>query len=613
MGWVLGTFGRNPRIAHTAGIVSLILVGAGLLLLQVSVVANGLLFFLPGYALIALAALIAFAAVRQNSAASLFCLGATALFCSYIAVRVLTSPVAYVARADLYSMLAGLAVYGLTVTALTSSSRRIALIIALLAFGVCHVLVATVQFGIGHNFTVLSFLKTLPVGERARGFYENPDHLAGLLEIIGVLGLSIAWWSRRPGWVKVLVGYLSLVAYIGLALTASRGGYLSAAASLVIFAVLSLVALQAGGASLFRKYGATGLVVLVIGVAGAWLLIKQSPALEKRVAEIASVDQIRLDLWRAAIDQWKLQPLTGTGSGTYLFYGREFRVERMQMDPVVVHNDYLNLLCEYGIVGLIAFLIFFWAHLRYASKTFVRLGPKRLAAGTAPVSDRLALNIGALSATGAYIVHSMVDFNMHVPANAVLMAFVFGILADPGKSSESREPSTASRVTIPRFAIAAVGAILLFQCIRLLPGEYFAEGARIALENEDPEAAVATATEALAYEQKNPNIYFYLGRALGALADEKPRSEKRDSYYESAVAAFDKARALAPLDGYYPLDIAYAYDALGRFTEAEWMYGVARARDPRSVMMSQMYQAHLESWTKAGGKSVAAGSDSAVP
>ena len=594
----------SPWIPRLGGFAVLFLVGTALLLLQLSVEANGLLFFLPSYTLVAIAALIAFATLRLRSAAGVFCVAATAAFAGWIGIRALSSPVAYVARADLYLMLAGLVVYGLTITALSGASTRITLIIALLLFGVLHVLVATVQFGIGHNFTVFSFLKDLRVGERARGFYENPDHLAGLLEIIGILGLSIAWWSRRPGWMKVLVGYLALVAYIGLALTASRGGYLSAAASLVIFAVLSVIALQAGGASLFRKYGAIGLIVLTAAVIGGWFLLQQSSALSRRVTEIVKVDQTRLDLWRASIDQWKLRPLIGTGSGTYLYYGREFRAERMQMDPIVVHNDYLNLLCEYGAIGLAVFLIFLFAHLRHASQTFARLGPKRLAAGTLPVSDRLALNIGALSATGAYIVHSMVDFNMHVPANAVLMAFVFGILADPGKSSASNEPS-AKLSAIPQFATAAVAAVLLLQCVRLMPGEYYAERARLALDSEDPGAAVAEAKTALTWEKHNPNIYFYLGRAFGALADKKHQPVNRNSYYEAAVAAFEKARELAPLDGHYPLDIAYAYDAMGRYAEAEWMYGIARARDPRSEMMSNMYETHLEDWRKSGQTGVA--------
>jgi tetratricopeptide (TPR) repeat protein len=235
----------------------------------------------------------------------------------------------------------------------------------------------------------------------------------------------------------------------------------------------------------------------------------------------------------------------------------------------------------------------------------VQTGPRRFEAGSFLQSDRLALTIGALSAIAAYGVHSLVDFNMHIPPNALLIALMFGLLADTGVAEPSKVPSTVL-VSPLRLATAAIGLVLLVQCVRLLPGEYFAERARVALEYEDPEAAVEEANKALAYEQENPNIYFYLGRSLEALGNDKHQIDKRIAYYEAAIGAFDNARKLAPLDGFYPLDMAYAYDSLGRFAEAEWMYGIARSRDPRNEMMLQVYQTHLETWKNGAQKSVAA-------
>ena len=72
--------------------------------------------------------------------------------------------------------------------------------------------------------------------KRASGFYANPDHLAGLLEALGILGLSIACWARRSRTTRVVTGYLAawLVLKLAFAVTASRGGYLSAVVSLLI-------------------------------------------------------------------------------------------------------------------------------------------------------------------------------------------------------------------------------------------------------------------------------------------------------------------------------------------------------------------------------------------
>src|SRR5205085_9096902 len=91
---------------------------------------------------------------------------------------------------------------------------------------------------------------------------------------------------------------------------------------------------------------------------------------------------------------------------------------------------------EYGIVGGVLFLLFLAAHLHHGWRNFQRLGPRRVAISRNLASYSLALNLSALAAVAAYMVHSVVDFNLHIPANALLMAFVFGLLANPGIPSD---------------------------------------------------------------------------------------------------------------------------------------------------------------------------------
>ena len=582
----------SPWIPRLGGFVAVLLLVASLVFLQVLDAPRDLVFVLPAYGVIAIAALIAAVTLRSASPVDLFCLCASAIFFGYIILRALISPAPYVARADLYFVLAALTLYGLTLSVLTSG-RRMALIVILMAFAVLHVLVAVIQAG-GENLTWTSFLEEITRASRASGFYVNPNHLAGLLEVLGILGLSITCWSRWPSWSKVCVAYLAGTCYLGVALTGSRGGYLSVVASLILFVVLSLLVLRSGGASLLLRFGGSGLILLLAAFFALGLLIHRSGPLRRQVENIFT-DGGRTDLWRAAIEQWKLQPLVGTGGGTYLFYGRQFRAEGMQAEPVDVHNDYLHLLCEYGLVGAAGFLLFLSAHLRHAWRTFVRLGPKRVATGNTPLSDRLALNIGALCAIGAYVVHSAFDFNLHMPANALLLALVFGLVANPCMQPASEIPRPAGS-PLPRVATIALAVVLLLQCARLLPGEYYGERARTALLDEDPSMTVALAKKALVYEQENPNVFFYLGRALVALGHQKGHTEERPSLHQGALTAFEKARRLVPLDGTYPLEMALVYDEMGRFAEAEQMFNIARSRDPRSIGIVQRYEAHLESW-----------------
>jgi O-antigen ligase len=566
---------------------------------QILIGGRGLVFSLPGYGLIALAAVIAAVTLpRSRTRADVFCLCTSGIFFGYILVRSLTSPIVYAARPDLYCVLAGLAVYGVTIL-LSNATLRLTIIVSLLALAIVHVLIGIIQFTRGDNFMLIPFLQRANYGYRASGFIVCPNHLAGLLEVLGVFGLSIACWSRWPLWSKLLVGYVAGVCYAGVAMTGSRGGYLSVAASLIIFAILGLCVLGAAGKSLVLRFGIAGLAALIaVLIATAWLF-HSSAVLSERAGTIIDPKNIRLQLWTAAIEQWKLQPLIGTGSGTYRYYGRQLRDPKMQSDPIDVHNDYLHLLCEYGAIGAAGFLLFLYAHLRHGLQSFIQFGPRRAARGASPLSNRLALIMGALCAVAAYIVHSTVDFNLHIPANALLLAFVFGLIANPDikQTSETSQPAANF---LPRIALALVGAALLVQGARLFLGEYYAEHARAALRDENPSAAISFAQTALRHEQQNPDIFFYIGRASMALAHQRKQGEDRAPFQRAAVAAFEKASTLAPLDGTYPLDIASAYDEMGRFAEAERMYALARARDPRSIDVANLYQAHLESWRKAG-------------
>jgi tetratricopeptide (TPR) repeat protein len=290
-----------------------------------------------------------------------------------------------------------------------------------------------------------------------------------------------------------------------------------------------------------------------------------------------------------------LRPWLGTGSATYLYYGRQFRTERMQLDPVFTHNDYLQLLAEYGLAGAAIFLAFLASHVRAGWKNFRRLGPKRIALSSQVLSNALALNVGALVAVAALTVHSFFDFNMHIPANALLMAFVLGFLANSGvyRQTESNGPAWRSSTI---FSSAALGITLIIQSWRLLPGEYFTERARAALRDYDAPTTIIYARKGLEHEASNPDLYIYLGRARMQLAEAMRDPVARDSFYKLAIPAFEQALALAPMDERIVLELAFTYDGLRRCNEAEELYQRALTMDPRSVSLHKYYEGHADCW-----------------
>jgi hypothetical protein len=347
---------------------------------------------------------------------------------------------------------------------------------------------------------------------------------------------------------------------------------------------------------LFWKVGgAAAAIAIVLGLI-AFYGVSKSPFLSGRAQSTFETSNMRVDLWKGALEQWKLQPIVGTGSGTFMYYSRLFRTDRVQKDPIYTHNDYLNLLAEYGILSAAGLALFLGFHLRHGLQNFARLGPKRVSVSQRVLSNALALNVGALAAVSSYLVHSIFDFNLHIPANLLLMAFVFGILANDGVVRD-REPSPPGLGdNLWRGLLPVLGVLLIVQCVRLLPGEYFSERARMAVRDRQPGLGIRYARAGLERDPLNPDLHYRLGVAREQFGDAMDDMGAIASFRSDAILALEQARAIAPREEIYLMELGSVLDAAGRFEEAEWIYYEALQLDPKSISLRRYYERHLELW-----------------
>lgn len=580
--------------------VSFALLIVAFLAIQILIGGTRMVFSLPSYILIgAVGCLAIFSLRRMRPAPGTWCLSSAIIFFGYVLARAYLSPMPYIARSDLYSVLAGLVVYFYVACILTNARQRMIFLACLFALALGHALVGAIQFRDGKNFMPISWLQRYDYEWRASGFYICPNHLAGLMEALGALGLSIVCWSRVKSWKKLLVGYAVAVCYVTIILTGSRGGYLSVIFSLFVFALLSAVVLRRARGHLFWSLGGLTILaalVLAVGVAAA---VKKSSSLTSRAENTFELTNMRLYLWRSALQQWQIAPVFGTGSATYLYYGRLLRDERVQEDPIYAHNDYLNLLAEYGAVGAAGLLIFLGVHFYCGFRTFRNLGPRRVAASQRLLSNGLALNLGALTAIASYVAHSALDFNLHIPANLLLMAFVFGLLANDGMLRENEINTTVPRKWGWRLLLPGLGATLLVASVRLFPGEYFSERARAAVRDGQGAVGIRFALQGLAYDPQNPDLYLRLGMARNILGQQMENAQARASFLEQGIVALQQARELAPRDEVYALELAAALDRSRRFDEAEQVYHDAIKLDPNSHSIRRYYESHVDRWQRS--------------
>lgn len=589
--------------------VIFLLTALGLTVTQVLVGGWSPVFALPGYAVLVVAALLSWAGNLRVpvSGRAMDGLAAAALFFLYVAGRALFSPEEYLARNDLYMALAGMVMYLLAAFNLTTSKSRGLFVGFLLLLGVANCLIGAVQFTKGTEFMVSSFLTRGTYGTRASGFYGYPNHLALFLEVCVFMGLSLAFWSRWRPWVKLLAGYGALICVLGLLLTGSRGGYLGGIAGLIVFGLLSLRLVG----DFFRN---RALVLLIAGIVlfgglafGVQHFISKSAMLQERVAQNVTSNDTRLQIWKTGWQQFKLQPIAGTGSGTFRYYARQFSPQNLTSDPIHAHNEYIEVLAEYGILGIAIALMCIDTHLRSGWRLISRdLAQRSDSYSTG--GNSLALTVGAISSVAACLFHSGLDFTLHMPANLLTMAFVFGLLANPrgtheeaGAAGPAAESSGHDLSPYIRLALPALGLWLGIKALPLWPAEYFSYKAKPILADwkymESGEVAgelAALAQRGLQWDPRNPQLHRILGIAATALSTQATEPAVKQEQAEKALAAYEKALSLAPRDVHLVLDVAWACETQQQHAKAESLFKRAIELDPTSSNVHYAFAAHLQ-------------------
>jgi O-antigen ligase len=157
--------------------------------------------------------------------------------------------------------------------------------------------------------------------------------------------------------------------------------------------------------------------LLTCGAAGLTLFIGlfylTPMALIQRLAEHSSSG--RIAIWRNTLDLIGAYPVVGCGLGGYESAMLRFKTTVLMNNLDYAHNDYLQFLGELGLLGFLIGASLFCALLVRAVR----------AAGVG--SRARWLGVGCAGGLSAVLAHSFFDFNLYVPANAIVVAWIAGI------------------------------------------------------------------------------------------------------------------------------------------------------------------------------------------
>jgi len=297
---------------------------------------------------------------------------------------------------------------------------------------------------------------------RATGTYFCPDHFSGLLEIALAMGLARALIKSTPLAQRMLAVGLSGIALWSIILSRSRGGGI--VAGLVIMAALWLCSLSWDKRSRWRGRG-SGLFFLIAGLiaftAFGGHYVKRFQ--EYPWSQLQHSDRYQMST--AALRAWHSAPWFGIGPGMHQNLwphfapspdgDREKGVWPTHLNNTFhsfeAHNDWAQLLEEYGAVGTGLFLTAIgtalwhiyrrwkrWAHnLSYEVSPYSHSGPGWMLPG---------LLLAAL----AMAVHSFGDFNLQIPGTTWLLGILTGLAIAISRHTPPYRNPTHSEMSDPQ-------------------------------------------------------------------------------------------------------------------------------------------------------------------
>lgn len=293
----------------------------------------------------------------------------------------------------------------------------------LMVIGLLEAVLALVQFFIIPGW-IFGYINP---SHRVSGSLINNNHFAGLLEMLIPVAIGLAY-DAAGRFENLAQSYLYLLggAFMGLALvfTMSRMGIFSFLMTVLLLAVVLRMQTPHRTLSAGLAFGLIGLVL-----AGAlWIGVD---AVVERYANLAAEDAILLDgrllVFQDVIRMIRANPW-GVGVGNFQNTFRAYQTFRPDLTFDHAHNDYLETAAEWGLFVAAVFWAFLFFVVVRAIRAFAYLESP----------GQRGILLACIGAMFSILVHSLADFNLQIPSNAMLFFTLVGIsLAIPVRKANA--------------------------------------------------------------------------------------------------------------------------------------------------------------------------------
>ncbi|MBN2200166.1 MAG: O-antigen ligase family protein, partial [Candidatus Aminicenantes bacterium] len=272
------------------------------------------------------------------------------------------------------------------------------------------------------------------------GTFVNRNHLAGYLEMIipialgfliarigffslrtrgsrSELGEIFSHFSRKSVALNIVLIAAVVVMAVAVVKSQSRAGVF-----LVIFTfllLLEMILFQMTYAGEGRRLARNLLTVSFLAILVFSLAAGMSAVMNRFYADDTIFKGGRTLFWENIMPIVGDYPVFGTGLGTFASVYPAYDRTGGEMRLTHVHNDYLELMSETGILGFLLLAgAVFWILVRSFRVWRARRN-----------LEVKGLAMGGLVSCAVMLIHSFTDFNLHIPANGLLFAVILSLTA----------------------------------------------------------------------------------------------------------------------------------------------------------------------------------------
>jgi O-antigen ligase len=331
-----------------------------------------------------------------------------------------------------FKLLAYMAAFVLAAYAFQAREGKDVLTRGLIVLGFLEATYGIVQYLTGYQ-KIFGFTKQFYTDD-ATGTYINHNHFAGFLELVIPFAAMMVFYNLQSRSARgvperprlrggrhslslhpriLFYAFIVILLLIAVVFSRSRMGIFSVLASLILVAFLG----RLGGGR--RAWMVVTLLVITCSMTYAiWIGVGPVIFRFKALTPSALEDPYgRAAIWKQASGIIRDYPAVGTGLGTFAVAFRRYQTTLLDLLIDHAHNDFLEVTTDTGILG--AALLFI--------PIMGLLIKMILAYAGARSAYRRSVLLACIGGTSALLIHSAADFNLQVPANALLFAVVLGI------------------------------------------------------------------------------------------------------------------------------------------------------------------------------------------